>query len=61
MKPGVVRNTGNNCTHLLHASSLDYFNRTKDKQWRPQSTDAAWKDCVCHVISRRHYSIQQMT
>ena len=30
MKHGVT-NTVNNSTHLRHASSLDYFNRTKDK------------------------------
>ena len=27
----LVTNTVNNSTHLRHASSLDYFNRTKDK------------------------------
>ena len=31
MKHGVVTNTVNNSTHLRHVSSLDYFNRTKDK------------------------------
>ena len=29
MKHGVVTNTVNNSTHLRHASSLDYFNRTR--------------------------------
>ena len=31
MKHGVVTKTVNNSTHLRHASSLDYFNYTKDK------------------------------
>ena len=31
VKHGVVTNTVNNSTHLHHGSSLDYFNRTKDK------------------------------
>ena len=33
----LVGTTVNNSTYLRHASSLDYFNRTKDKYWRSQS------------------------